>query len=1162
MLLATAFCVGAAVSHDLLFTTPLYAQTDTAQLTGIVTDSTGAILPGAKVHIHNDATGFDRDATSSASGTYIFPVLPVGGYKITVTYTGFGTYTTTTILTVGGTSTVDAKLGANVNQAVTVESGNEIAVVNLVSSEVSTTISPQELQSLPSLTRNPYDFVVLSTGVTSDPNGSTSRGVGVSLNGNRAASTEILLDGVENADSYDATAAQQIPLDAVQEYSIIVNGFDSQYGRASGGVVNLITQSGTNHFHGSAYEYNRVSDLAANTYNEDAVNYANRAAGLPNNPSDHFTRNQFGFTVGGPIIRDKLFFFTNYEWNRIRSVGATNFEVPTAAFLASAAPATQAFFTAYGSTLAPGTTLGATVASPVTPPAADGTGGGVPYFPFAPLQVATVHAASDAGAGVPVNSFFGDSKFDFVASNRLTMYFRGATFNDTFPQGSNSLSPYTGYNTGQTDFNQSYLYSATYQFTPNLFSTSKVSYSRINTNQPLASAGITPSLYLNQANVASTDPATNNYIGFPGYVPLEPGDALPFGGPQNTYQFIEDVSWTKGKHTIKAGGQFIQIRDNRTFGAYENAVELVAKSGTALGPALLQLQAGNDYTFEVAINPQGKLPCSYDLEGDLTQTPACSVTLPASSPSFVRENTFNDGNWYVQDQFKATSRLTLTGGIRWEYYGVQHNSNPNLESNFYLGTGSNLAQQVATGNVLTTPNSPTHGLVAKDLKNYAPRIGFAFDPKGDGKWAIRGGYGISYERNFGNVTYNVIQNPPNYAGVTLQSTATDQLSIATPNFGPFAGAGGAPVALAPSSLRALQQNMPTAYAHQYSLTIEHEIAPNDLLSVFYSGSRGIHQYAIGDVNGVGYGLMNGYGADGGVNPDGSLPYHLDRLNPQYGAINIREANGDSHYDSLNVSMKVANLSHYGLQAVVSYTYAHSLDNLSSTFSESGNNFNLGYLNPFNPRLDYGNSDYDTKHRFSIGGIYQPSFLEFKGNHLLHSTVGGLQFDPIATVRSGTPFTIYDCTNGENACPRIVAAPDVKFHGTPQPNGGTNSFDFINIPTDSGNTFTNALGLSDFPTTYGGYQNSGLGRNQWFGPNNISFDMGVHKDFRFGSSDRYVAQIRGEFYDILNHHNFYPLVGTADYAEVSNVGVVKGSPGGNPTSADERRNVQIALRLSF
>ena len=1123
--------------------TMVLAQANTGQLSGTVTDPTGAVIANAQISLTDAANGFSRMARSDGSGNYTVTGLPIGTYTVEVTAPGFSSYKAQATVNVGGHATIDAKLATGgASTTIQVATQDDATEVNTTNSEISQVIDSKQLTDLPSLTRNPYDFVELSGNITADPNGSTGRGVDVSLGGQRAASTEVLLDGVENADNYDATVGLQIPLDSVAQYRVITNGFDAQYGRASGGVVNLVTKSGTNAFHGSLYEYNRVSDLAANTYDEDAVNYANRAQGLPNNPADHFTRNQFGYSVGGPVLRNRLFFFSNTEWNRIRSEGSKVYEIPTASFLAASAPATQTFFKNFG-TVASSTRLGATV--PVTG-----------YTGANPLQLATVSAPIDAGAGAPLNQWDTLNRFDYTLNQKVSMYFRAGDFKDEFTSGYNSLSPYAGYNTGQSDFNQSYQFDLSYVISPTLLSDSKVNFSRLNTSQPLNGTTLVPGLYLNQANTQSTDGATGNPIALPGYLPTSPGDALPFGGPANTYQFLEDLTYTRGNHTMHFGGEFLQLRDNRVFGASENATQLIAKSGTPDGAALQALQAGDIYTFAVALNPQGKLPCSFNPDGTLDTTPACSIALPAQSPNFERQNTFNDGSWYAEDSWKATPRLTLDFGIRWEYYGVQHNHDPNLESNFYLGAGSSLPQQIADGQIKTTPNSPNDGLIAKDLNNYAPRIGFAYDPTGDGKWAIRGGFGIAYERDFGNVTYNVIQNPPNYAGVTLTSGSATQYTIQTTNFGPFAGTTGT-VGLPAPSLRALQQNMPTAYVENFSFSVEHELAQNDLLTVAYTGAHGLDQYAIANANGIGYGTFNG---NPGLDPTTS--YGLNRLNHQYGAINLREANGTTQYDAVNVGFEANNLRSRGLVATANYTYSHTLDDLSSTFSESGNNFNLGYLNPFNPSLDYGNSDYDVRHRLSVSALWQPKFLEFRSNAIAHAVLGGLEIAPIATLRTGTPFTIYDCTNGENSCPRIVDAPGLQFHGTPQANGGVNSYNYIAIPTASENPFVNSQGYSDFPDAIGGPQNPGLSRNQWFGPHNYTFDTGVYKNFAVGRDGRYTVQLRGEFYNVLNHHNFYPVVGSADYAEESEVTAIKGSPNGSPSSEDERRNTQLALRFQF
>ncbi len=1164
---------------------PLLSQTDTGQITGVVTDNAGSAVAGAAVKATNKTNGAVRAGSTNIRGEYALADAPIGPYTVTINAPGFGQFSSEIVVAVGGHVTVDARLGVQAtNEVVEVSGGDAGAAINTTSSEVGQTISSQQLADLPSLTRNPYDFVALSGNVASDPNGSTSaNGVGVSIAGTRSASTEILLDGVENVNLFGASTGQQIPLDGVEEYSVITGGFDAQYGRASGGIVNLASKSGTNSYHGTMYEYNRVAALAANTYFEDSQNAYNRANGLPNLPHDQFTENRFGYAVGGPLlprVKDKLFFFSSTEWNRVRSSGTQPFAVPTAAFLATTAPNVQAYFAQYGA-LASYTTPGQTVA--------------VPGFAGPnPLQIVSVQVPINAGAGSPVNSWDTIDRIDYNATDKTNMYFRYVGFKDEFFAGSNSLSPYTGYNTGSDDYNQAVLASVNHVFTPNLIVSAKFAYNRLQNTQPLGTAPVGPGLYFNNANVQSVDNVTGTPIALPGYLPLSPGNSIPFGGPQNFYQLQPDLSWTKGAHSLHFGGTYIQLRDNRTFGAYENAIQQISATGTNEADALTALQAGTVYSFQAAIYPQGKYPCYNDAATESPiVTAACTVNLPVGPPSFTRENTFNDGSVYAQDNWKVLPKLTLNLGLRWEYYGVQHNTKPSLESNFFpAGGDSSIFQSIRDGAVETTPNSPVGGLIAQAFHNFGPRIGFAYDVFGDGKWSVRGGYGIAYERNFGNVTFNVMFNPPNYAVINLTSgqNGVSQLSLTSQNYGPLSGSGSA--ALPQSELRALAPHLNTAYDNMYNLSIQHELAPGTVVALEYTGTRGIHQYSIAPQNEDFFG--NEYLGD--ATP--GLP-----LNLQYSAINVRESNGDAYYNGLNVRLQETNFGRYGLQLTANYTLAHSLDNLSSTFSQSGNNFNLGYINGFNPALDHGNSDYDIRHRLALGAIYEPKFLEFQGNHLAHTLLGGIEFAPIFSAQTGTPFSLYDCTNIFGySCPRVSPASDLKYHASAVNTGGVDSYNLQPVPLDSHNQYYNAFvaasegttpsmtaygpfaaaGGSEIPTCAspgggGCFQNPGMDRNQFWSPGNWDLDMGVYKNFNM--TERIKVQLRGEFYNMLNHHNMYVVPGNTDYSSLvataadangnniptgtpGYIGGIKGSPGGSATASDERRQVQIALKFQF
>jgi len=1126
-------------------------QVDTGQVAGTITDPSGAVVSNATVKFHNRNTGFERSVVTSGSGAYTATNLIPGPYELTVTAQGFAEFKQAMEVTVGGRETADIKLTlASTSQTVQVEAGTAAVEVNTQDSQISAVIDPQQVINLPSLTRNPYDFVVLTGNVNTDPNGSTGANgvqvgqmnVGVSLNGSRSASTDILLDGVENVDLFSANVGQQIPLDSVQEFRVVTSGFDANYGRATGGVVNLETKSGTNSFHGSLYEFNRVSALASNTEFEDATNQALIAQGAAPNPKDFFVRNQFGYSIGGPVIKNKLFFFSNTEWTRIRSNGLQQDMIPTQAFLAASSPATQAFFNTYGKNLVKGATLGAT----------DTPAG---WVGPAPLQQVNYTIPANDGAGNPENTYSTLERVDFNISDKTTFSGRYGLYNESDFVGTNAFSPYDGYNTGFANKNQNLLLSLSHVFSQSLVSSTKISYNRLNNEQPLGTAPVSPTLYLNHSNTASVDPNTNLDIAFPGYLPFSPGNAIPFGGPQNLYQFSEDLNWNRGKHSWQFGGSYILIKDNRIFGAYENAIEEVTTNSDFV-TALQDLQAGNLHLFQAAVNPQGKLPCREDFaSGTLIQTPSCTLNLPVSAPSFERNNIFNDLNFYGQDTWKVTPRLTATLGIRWEYYGVQHNANPNLESNFFLGSGSNLQQQIANGQVATSPNSPVGGLYGKKYHNFAPRLGVAWDPTGTGKTSVRAGFGIAYERDFGNVTYNVIQNPPNYGVISIINANTAPGVITTSNAGPLAGTG--TKALPPVTLRAPFQQIPVAYAELYNASIQHQLFTNTLLSVEYSGLRGVHQYSIYNENELGMGnvLLGSTIANGGL----GVP-----LNTQYSSINARGANGDAYYNALNFRVEANRFAQEGLQLNANYTYSHAIDNLSSTFSQSGNNFNLGYLDPFNPGLDRGNADYDIRHHFVLGAIYQPKFMESSSSALMRNLLGGFQFAPILNMRTGTPFTIYDCSGAlVYACPNIVNAPGLVFKGNAVANGGIDSYDYIPIPAASQNLYADPLlGRADLPTCNGSNCTIpiGLQRNSWWSPAFWDMDLGVYKNFKV--KERYQIQLRSEFYNVFNHHNMYIVPGNADFAEVSAVQALKGTPGGNPGPLDERRNVQLAIRFQF
>ncbi len=326
----------------LVFTGRAWAQTETGQISGTVADQQDNGVPKAKIVIRNLGTGALRETASDDHGFFVVTNLLPARYAVLVEAPGFTKLDQQVDLAPGGRVALDLKL--QVGQITeTIEVSATAVAVNTESQTLGTNIDTRSLESLPLLTRNPYDLIGTAGNVSSTADaGLTMRGGGFQINGLRAASNNILLDGASNNDEFTAAVGQKVPLDALQEFSVLTNNFTAEYGRAAGGVINVVTKTGSNNLHGTAYEFNRVSRLAANTFD-------NNANGIK---KPVFARNQFGYSVGGPVIKDKLFFFQSTELLRVRSAGPTLVFIPNAALLAASNSNTQTFFN--GATLRSG----------------------------------------------------------------------------------------------------------------------------------------------------------------------------------------------------------------------------------------------------------------------------------------------------------------------------------------------------------------------------------------------------------------------------------------------------------------------------------------------------------------------------------------------------------------------------------------------------------------------------------------------------------------------------------------------------------------------------------------------------------------------------------------------------------------------------------------
>jgi outer membrane receptor protein involved in Fe transport len=1122
-----------------LLATPLMAQTETGQITGTITDPTGAAVPGAKVMVRSAGTGATRNLESSADGTYTVTNLLPAEYTITVESPGFVKVERRVGVAVGMRVAQDIRLEV-ASATTTVEVSESVAQVNTETQTLGQVITQNQIRELPNLTRNPYQFVALSGNVSDASLG--TRGAGVSINGQRESSTNILLDGGSNNDEFTGAIGQQIPLDAVQEFSVLTSNFTAEYGRASGGIVNVVTKSGTNAFHGTAYEFNRVSQFASNTFQNNANSI----------PKSVFTRNQFGYSVGGPIVHNKLFFFSSTEWIRVRSTATSFAWIPTPDLIAQTPANVQSFFNAYGQVRSQAAVLGTVSRNSLpTDPCA-----GQPCASLSPSVPLFSHIAFnvpfDAGGGSPQNTYMTLNRIDYNISDKTQIYGRYALYDEVEAAGVLSNSPYDNYDLGQTFLNHNLLGSVIHTFTPSLISQSKVVFNRLtNLQQGLTSRGLVPTMYPNTSGSVAIG---SDLVAFPGYNPFTPGNGGAFGGPQNLLQLYEDMSYIRAKHSIRFGATYTYQRDNRTYAAYQTAVDGLSPD-TSLGGALNALLAGQYNDINVAVDPQGKFPCAVN--------PAdCNVALPVTSPNFSRSNRYHEVGLYVQDSWKVSPRFTINAGLRWEYFGTQHNKDANLDSNWYAPNigfaDSQLGQYLRTGGLELAPKSSSGKLWNAPLTNFGPRIGFAWDVFGDGKTSLRGGYGIGYERNFGNVTFNIIQNPPNYAVLQVSGP------ISNDNFGPLAGSGGT-LPLPKVGARIVDPDIKTAYAHMWNGSFEHQFNAGLFWSLEYSGSKGVNLYSIAYPNQSGFGNFALGDPCTGLQPDGSTDC-TSKPNSGYGnSIGYRGNQGFSIYNGLSNRVRVNNFMHLGLDLTANYTWSHAIDNLSSTFFESGvqgqygnsnitinnGNFDRGLLDPYHPSLDRGDAEFDIRHRVTVAGNWRVPFGAKQGWQ--RALLGGWSLNPLFTARTGQPFSIFDSSVQQLP----YNTPRATFNGSvPNSSNGLiatsvpNTYQYI---TFSANQVTH-IPMSLAPGST--WPSSMTGRDAFRAPGWWDLDFGLYKDTRI--TERVSLQLRAEVFNIFNHANLYVVGSSADLGAGNSVSACYGCTG----STYDRRHLQLGAKLIF
>ena len=1113
-----------------VFPSILRAQTFTGTVVGHVVDPLQRVVGSASVTLRSAEREFERFTTTNANGEFAFQLVPPGKFTVRAVASGFEVATVRVEVVVATPVRVDVSLQVKSPRQLIQVFGESGVSVQTENAGLGFTISPREMSDLPSRTRSSYDFIALMPGANPS---NDDLGAGFAVNGGRTQSANYLLDGGENNKTFMSVAAQNVPLDSIEEFSVQTNHYSAEYGRNAGFIANIVTKAGTRDFHGSLYDYVRNSALAANTFDNNANDL----------PRPVFNRHQFGGTLGGPLRPAKLFFFASMEPILVRSAGPNKYYVPTPQLLAISAPGTRAIFRGYPP---PGSLSTTDVfekkVCPFGASCNTETGAGLVTLP---AFAATARLGSqDAGAGAPQNTILATGRMDRIINSETQAFVRYALEDfDEFgkvsqPYSSSLDSPYFGRR-------QSLALNLIHVASPYLATESRFVYSRFRGENQTVPQPALPQFHIrNEPDVV-----------LPSGTPLS-------GGPENFYQFFQTVIWSRDRHTVKFGGQFVHLRESISLG---NGV------GEFADAPFKDVQGFVDGTLEsyrIAVDPKGHYPGEF-------------IDPPFGPPSFTRHYRYNDAALFVADTWKITPRFVLTPGLRWEYFGVLHSPGVEhtLDSNFYPGSGSNVLERIATGRFLRTVDAPgnLHGrFYLPDYRDFAPRLGIAYDLFGDGKTVIRAGSGVFYDRRVGWELFRAFLNPPGYnltrlAGVRATADMlVDQYAV-FPN---------EPVQLSQSVTPAIDTNLRTAYTLSWNATIEHELAGSMVLGASYLGSSANQLYSINNVSRFGSrGLLEPgcigtrIAGDGrtSIGPDyKKCPGLLNNI----AALTMRTNGGHSSFEALQLRLDSRRLLRWGAEFGVNYAWSHSIDNrsvsgLSDSIAETGG----GFLDAYAPGFDRGSSDFDVRHRIAAHWIWEIPLgrgLQDRKRRLL---LGGWEISGLLSYQTGQPFSIADSgvpdRFDERTRPRLtgtapVAGPLVPDAASP------NSFLYVPLTQvyDSGGAcIANAAPFACEISVNGPFDGT-LPRNTYRAPGTFYQNTALLKNIPL-PREGMKLQFRAEFYNLFNHPNLYVNGPNAFSSSTTDVNVASfaASPSqarvpGVTISFKDNRQIVLALRFTF
>jgi hypothetical protein len=1034
-----------------------FAQS-TSALNGTVTDASGAVIANARVVATNQATGVEAATQTDTAGAYLLPSLPIGTYRIQVTAPGFQSSVISNLkLDVATAVTQNIQLSVGV-AAEKIEIVADAALVDTTTTGVGQVINDKVVQEIPLNGRHFTDLSLLTTGTVTPPaNGFLSaplRGqgsFGINTAGQREDTTNWLVNGINLNDNVQNQITFQPPIDTLAEYKIDNSTFPAQYGRNAGAIVNLATRSGGNDYHGELFEFLRNEAL-------DARNFFNPTfkSGVFN-PQAPFKRNDFGATFGGPIKKNKVFFFLAYEGLRQhQSLTVASSRVPSQNERAAVTSATIQKILALI-------------------PAANLVGSGTATDP------STFNAFTGATlANVSLNQGSADLDIQLSDKDRIHGYYvvqKDLRQEPTAGGAINANLP--GYGDTRDGLRHLMTLSEDHVFGPSLTNTVRLGFNRIHLT-------FTPNALL--------DPTAFN-IAMPAGAPAASGvpffnigNALGFGGPTGEPQgrgdttgvLNDDVSWLKGRHTFYFGGEVRRAYNNNIAFNIGSFTFNQTGAGATLQTAMQNFLNGSAQAFTVQLGSGNDkiLQPSYDA--------------------------------FAQDSFKWRPNFTFNIGLRYAW-----NSSPSESA------GQFTQFDPTTGALVSAPK-PYH----TNNKNFQPRVGFAWDPFRNGKTSVRGAYAIMTQDPTTNIVTGLSANPPFAIPISISSGA-----IAVGNPGGSLGV----TSLGPA---AINPNFNDMYAQDWNLTIDRQMTSSMSLSVAYVGLKGTHLQLNQNINQP-LVTNNVYG---GTRPFPTLPATSPILPAQctaphpactLGTINQVNSGGNSNYNALWVTLN-KHFSH-GLQFLTSYTYSKSLDYNSLSTGET-------YIiqNAYNPRGDYGPSEFDVRHRFVLSGFYQ---LPFKANRL----VAGWEVGTVFQAQTGNPLN-----------PTMSINPGVSL--TVRPNV-TGSIKTTGDPADwfgPSTLFASELASPCAVGTTGTCHPGNLSRDAVTGPSFVNTDFSVIKNTKV--TERLNVQFRGELFDIFNHPNF-GNPGLTFTPTSTTFGVINSTrfPTGDFGSA---RQIQFSLKVGF